>query len=115
MKGKVVQMKEPSYVAVVLGEEVLVRVTDADARVVVRRIGARRSLFPPRTWVIRYRGEVELASILAALRDAGLPFGSGRQWPPCDVFEGLRERCLVSGQYKKVFWHGPGQYEVIEA
>lgn len=108
-------MKEPSYVAVVLGEEVLVRVTDADARVVVRRIGARRSLFPPRTWVIRYRGEVELASILAALRDAGLPFGFGRQWPPCDVFEDLRERGLVSGKYKKVFWHGPGQYEVVEA
>ncbi len=110
-----VKIREPSHVAVVLGEEVLVRVTDADARAVIRGLGGRRTLFPLRTWMIPFRGDQELATLLVALRDGGLLFGSGRQWPPCDVFEDLRERGLVSGKYKKVFWHSPGQFRVIEA
>lgn len=108
-------MKEPSHVAEILGAVVLVRVRDAAARSLVRDLGGRRRLFPPRTWGITYCGDEELSSILVSLRDGDLPFGSGRQWPPCDVFEDLRERGLISGKYKKVFWHGPGHYEFVEA
>lgn len=114
MNGTVVHMKEPSHVAEVLGAEVLVRVRDAAARSLVRDLGGRRRLSSPRTWTINYRGDEELASILVSLRDGDLPFGSGRQWPPCEVFEDLRERGLTSGKYKKVFWHGPDQYEILE-
>lgn len=115
MNGTVLNMNEPSHVAEVLGAEVLVRVRDSAVRSLVRDLGGRRRLFSPRTWAINYRGEAELASILVSLRDGDLPFASGRQWPPCEVFEDLRERGLTSGKYRKVFWHGPGRYEVIEA
>jgi len=107
-------MKEPSHIAEILGAVVLIRVRDNSTRRLVRNLGGTRRLFPTRTWRINYEDEKELVSILVSLRDGGVPFGSGRQWPPSDVFEDLREKGLVAGKYKKIFWHGPGQYEILK-
>jgi len=107
-------MKEPSHIAEILGAVVLIRVTDKSTRRLVRNLGGFRQLFPTRTWGINYEDEKRLASILVSLRDSGVPFSSGRQWPPSDVFEDLREKGLVAGKYKKIFWHGPGDYEFLE-
>jgi hypothetical protein len=41
---------------------------------------------------------------LMALRDMGIPFGCAPAgWPPSAIFELLRDRGLVQGQYKQIF------------
>lgn len=55
-----------------------------------------------------------LSSILDQLRNMGLLFSAGKIWPPADIFEELRDRGFLHGKFKKVGWHGPGQWEIWE-
>jgi hypothetical protein len=49
-----------------------------------------------------------LPSLLTQFRDMGLPFGGETHgWPPAAVFEDLREKGLVSGQYVEIIFGGP--------
>lgn len=86
MKGR-----EPDHVSAV----------EAGVVVVVR--GRRRRRLP-------YADDVELAAVLTALRDEGLPFvDAGPGWPPGAIFADLRDRGLVRGSYDGIVWSGPGE------
>jgi hypothetical protein len=75
-----------------------------------RDLAARRRWLEWRTWAIRYSGEEELAAVLTALRDTGVPFlDTPGGWPPAGIFRYLREKGLVTGKVTAVSWRGPGQ------
>lgn len=62
---------------------------------------------------LRVDTDADKAKILAALKDMGIPFGyAPAGWPPSAVFEHLRERGLVSGPYKQIFWVGTGSSRI---
>ena len=59
---------------------------------------------------VEYDGEQELAGILSALRDAGLPFlDVATSWTAAPVFVMLRDKGFVSGEIETVSWAGPGK------
>jgi hypothetical protein len=55
-----------------------------------------------------YAGKAELAGVLTALQELGIPFVSGGPNPPTDVFEFLREEGLVTGRVRGIAWGGQG-------
>jgi hypothetical protein len=107
-------MKLPSYVVEIIGGSIVIYVADTKIRSIVRELGGKRMLFPLKNWCISYETNEALAKMLTVLQENGVPFGSGKQWPPCDVFEELKMKNLVSGSYKKIFWHNQNHYEVVE-
>ena len=53
-----------------------------------------------------------LGRMFGALRDLGILFlGIDKGWSPGDVFEDLRERGLVNGEFEEIVWSGPGRSE----
>lgn len=52
------------------------------------------------------------AGIFEKLRDLNVSFSGGKEWCPSEVFEYLRETGLITGQFKKIGWSGPGDYHL---
>lgn len=73
----------------------------------------------PKTWFIDfdYRNENEKTNVFKQLREIGLPFagGAGAGWYPAEQFEDLRDKGLVSGMYKRIYWRAPNDYVIEEA
>ena len=107
-------MKIPSYVVEIVGGTVIIRAADSKTRSLIKGLGGRWMLFPISNWSISYGSDDELAKILNLLQKEGVPFGAGKQWPPCEIFEEFRVRGLVAGKYKKIFWNKPRHFEVTE-
>jgi hypothetical protein len=62
------------------------------------------------TWRIDYDTEDQLASLLQALRDAGLAFAGGSAgWPPAAVAEMLRDKGKLHGVIREATWLGSNQ------
>lgn len=80
----------------------------------LRALGGRRDFASPWMWSFPARNDQALAATLSALRDLDIAFmgvdPSG--WSPGDIFEDLRKRGQVSGSFREIVWHGPGQWEV---
>lgn len=107
---------EPAYLGDILREDarVLLFVSHGD-RGALRALGGRQEFVWAGRWIFPVSGERAFAKLLSALRDLGLPFvGAGPGWHPGAVFEELRERGLVLGPYKKIYWTGPGAWHVVD-
>lgn len=65
--------------------------------------------------VLPYADKAELARVLAALQELGIPFVSAGPNPPSDVFEFLRSEGLVAGRVRGIRWRGPGDVIVDDA
>lgn len=63
-------------------------------------------------YAILYNGDLELANIFSHLRDLGLAFSTGREWSPAEIFEQLREKGLVVGQFTTIYWIAPGKAKI---
>jgi hypothetical protein len=78
------------------------------------RLGGRRhfALTLPWPWEFRARDRVEMARVMAALRDMGVAFlSAGPGWHAGGIFEMLISDGLVSGPYRAIWWRGPGHWE----
>jgi hypothetical protein len=62
-----------------------------------------------------YADKAELASVLTALQELGIPFISAGPNPPSDVFEFLRSEGLVTGRVRGIRWRGPGDAIIDDA
>ena len=60
------------------------------------------------------QNDQEKAKMFAGLRDSGFYFSFGKEWNPCEIFEMLRTKNLLSGTYNKISWQGPGKWELAE-
>lgn len=54
------------------------------------------------------------ARMFSALRDLGVAFSAGREWCPADVFAWLRTRGLLEGEYLRIAWSGPQQFQLTQ-
>lgn len=102
----------PDYVASVQDEDVVVVCRTPALKRTLKRARARREFLRPARWRLRFGADIELASVLSLLRDAGFAFaGATTGWPPAAVFEDLRRRGLIRGDFTEVVWAGPGKPE----
>ena len=62
-----------------------------------------------------YKNKTELASVLTALQELGIPFVSAGPNPPSDVFEFLRSEGLVTGRVRGIRWRWPGDAIIEDA
>jgi hypothetical protein len=93
-----------------------VHITRGADRRALAALGGRREYRWWGRWVFPIADEAALARLLGSLRDLGLPFlGAGPGWHPGAVFEDLRDRGLVAGSYRKIYWTGPGEWHVRDA
>ncbi|MBA4703768.1 hypothetical protein [Pseudomonas savastanoi] len=54
------------------------------------------------------------AKIFSILRDEGVCFSAGPDWCPAEVFEFLRDQKILTGNYRKIIWYGPGKLKILE-
>ena len=63
-------------------------------------------------FIIKADDNASKAKIFEKLRDLDVSFSGGKEWCPSEVFEYLRETGLITGQFKKIGWSGPGDYHI---
>lgn len=56
--------------------------------------------------------DVEKAKVFDSLRLLHIAFSNGKEWCPAEVFEYLRDKALLSGEFVRVSWTQPGQYRL---
>ena len=56
--------------------------------------------------------DAEKAKVFASLRLLHIAFSNGKEWCPAEVFEYLRDKALLSGEFVQVSWTQPGQYRL---
>jgi len=79
----------------------------------LRNLGARRRLLKRREWTLSFAGDADLARILAALRELGIPLlGGPAGWPPAEVCAELRAKGLIEGDFLEALHKGRGEYLV---
>lgn len=57
-------------------------------------------------------GDQEKADIFCKLRALGVSFSGGKEWCSAEVFEYLRDIGLLSGNFQRISWRGPGDYHL---
>ena len=66
-------------------------------------------------WKITFLSKIELAEKLKKLNELGFLFaGSPHGWPPAEIFSDLREKKMLTGNFKEIKWRGPGDWFVVE-
>ncbi len=96
-----------TYIAACDAERIIVHCNTSDDAVRIVPLGFRKD--EDRTGKIvlalRVADDAAKADVLTTLRDMGVPFGHAPAgWPPSAVFEHFRDRGLVHGPYKQIFW-----------
>ncbi len=56
--------------------------------------------------------DAEKAQILKKLQKKGICFSGGYGWSPCEVFDYLRDKKLLSRSFKEIVWQGPNEWVV---
>lgn len=56
--------------------------------------------------------DLEKAKVFDSLRSLHIAFSGGKEWCPAEVFEYLRDKGVVSGEFVRVSWTQPGQYRL---
>ncbi len=97
-----------NYVEAILDNEIIVFATERGLASRLKHLGGKRRYFIFGPWIIKYSYDLQLADLLSSLRDLGIALaGSSGGWPPSAVFENLRERGHIMGEYTEILWHGP--------
>lgn len=102
------------YVAAVIGDEVVVRDAVRELAPELHALGFRRGLIDRSEFRASLASEADLPRLFSQLRDLSVAFaGASGGWPPAAVFEDLRTRGLVTGEFREVFWTGSEVPQVI--
>jgi hypothetical protein len=89
------------------------RVTPELAGALASLGGREKQLREGIAWVLKYTDDASLGRFLGKLRDIGFLFVEAPGgWPPSAVFETLRERGLVQGEFRAVTWSRPGAWQI---
>jgi hypothetical protein len=94
-------------VADVQGDRVVVRFATTEGLAMLSQLGGTKWK-GKNDWAYNCSGDTALASLLGKLRDLGVPFQGGEsRWPPASVFERLRAKGLLQGNFVETVFGGP--------
>ena len=108
-----IKMKIPTYIEWIQDTNIYIRVNDRYSKRMIRNLGAHK-VFLKRLWKISLVDKKDITRILCTLRDNNIAFSSGREWPPSEIFEELREKNLLRGKYTKIYWSSPRCWHLQE-
>ena len=75
---------------------------------VIKQAGGKFRLFGKGNWSLTCHSEDELAKLIGILRDAGFAMVGGVSgWPPAAVFEDLRRKGKLAGEFTEMVWRSP--------
>jgi len=106
----------PANVSLILRDTIRLESVAYDLIDSLKDLGAKEStvndgLF----WIIPFGDDNDLAQDLQFLNKLGVLFaGEPSGWAPAAIFEDLRERKLVDGNFKEISWTGSGKWLVRE-
>jgi hypothetical protein len=105
-----VQRKPINYVREAAADDVVVHAEDPGAVEILKRLGF--SEVSDATFASAFGSDEAKAEVLGKLRDCEVAFSAGAGWSPSEVFEELRDRHLIQGQYKRISWTRPGEFQI---
>lgn len=101
------------YVGAIINGEVVVREVSEDLAPSMRALGFKRSWLNRSVYRVRIDSDSALPQLLSRLRDLSLAFaGASGGWPPAEIFDDLRCKGLVSGEFHEITWLGPGKRQI---
>jgi len=103
-----------NYVSLILGEEIRINHVSAEVVQQLITLGAyERIVNSEVVWTIQAEDEQALGKIMGQLRDMGIMFvGGPAGWPPAEVFDYLREKGQISGDFQEILWYRPANWFV---
>lgn len=109
-------MKEKlCYVRSVLTKEITILCDDQEQLNFLRSIGGKRRFFISSEWVIQYSSDDDLTNLFNKLRNKGFLFSYDQHgWGPSDLFRHYRDKGVLTGKFKEIFWTGRGKYRVTD-
>jgi len=88
---------------------------DRNTKKLVLEMDGRRDCWQWKRWLIPYASVDELFYIFTTFQKHKVPFSSGKNWPPCEVFEYYRDRSMLKGKYLKIYWTRPRRFYIEES
>lgn len=100
-----------AYVSKADGKEIRVHVLDASFESEVLKLGFsfKDELS---SYSLSISSDTEKAEIFSELQRADVCFSAGKEWCPSEVFEFLRDKKMLVGNFKRISWKGKSEYTV---
>lgn len=108
-----VNIQQPTdYVSSIQESRVFIENVSATLKDNLLEIGGHSS---GNRWVFEAGNEKNLAALLGTLRDYGVLFmGASYGWPPSAVFEHLRDKGLLTGNYRELIFWRSGDWSIYD-
>ncbi len=97
----------PPYVMKADGDSVSVKATDLNSIALLRHLGFHPNPTHDNVFTKAVENDAIKAELFKHLRDHDISFAVGREWSPAEVFEFLREKHYLSGDFTAIAWKGP--------
>jgi len=86
----------------------------ADGKKVIITAASGFAKFLRFNFIFETKNEMEKAKLFSWLRDKDVYFSYGREWSPAEVFEYLRKKDLIDGNFKVIAWKNPKQFHIYQ-
>ena len=101
------------YVQAILDGEIIVFCDRKEKINFLKEIGAKREWFIKKTWKIKFETKEQMFGLLMKLNLDGAAFSYDEHgWGSSCVFIHYRDKGLVSGEIKEIFWIAGGKFRV---
>lgn len=103
-----------NYVSLIQDGQVRVKGVTPDIAHELKALGGREKRLDRQTvWVLDAADNSRLGALLGTLRDLRVSFvGGPAGWPPAEVFDDLREKGFVKGEFQEIIWIGSDQWVI---
>jgi len=103
-----------NYVSLIQDGQVRVKRVTPDIAHELEALGGREKRLDHQTvWVLDAADNSSLGTLLGTLRDLGVSFvGGPAGWPPAEIFDDLREKGFVKGEFQEIIWGGVDQLAI---
>jgi hypothetical protein len=99
----------------VLDSNVRLQCCSENLKAKLKEMGCHSRLFAPSVWEIPFSNDSDSARNLQELRDLDfLMSGGSSGWPPAAIFQHLRSKSLVEGNFKEVLWKSKEEPVILE-
>jgi hypothetical protein len=103
-----------NYVSAIINGQIRIKRAAPELIPLLRSMGgSEQQIAQESVWVLNAISDQMVAILLSQLRDLGVLFADQPSgWPPAAVFEELRDKGYIQGEFQAVTWQRPGQWSV---